>query len=329
MPGQLYFEDVEVGMEVPSLSKRATTRQLVKYAGASRDFSEIHYDQERGSKSMWGRIIIHGMLKAGFLAQLATDFMGTEGLLLSLGCAYRAPDFPYENLSVRGRVVGKEAADGVCTVSCDAWVENEAGQTTTPGQFMVALPSRDGRKTAYPVPPAIEVDRNGTLKGERLLAQEDAISAHFGVWWKPWVSEVGRTWIALFAEAIGDPNPLYRDQDYAADSPHGGLIAPPTFVEALAPYWRRFELEAEPVTGEEGQREQPGTGGGDGWCEFSWHKPVRPGDTITGFTRVTERYEKSGRRGKLVFTPRHTVLENQHGEVVSTSRRSNVRVVPA
>src|SRR5687767_6536665 len=38
--------------------------------------------------------------------------------------------------------------------------------------------------------------------------------------------------IMMFARAIGDPNPIYRDRGYAAKSALGTIIAPPTFVEA-------------------------------------------------------------------------------------------------
>ena len=45
MADQVYFEDVEEGTELPTLRKDPTTQQLVKYAGASGDYYQIHYDQ--------------------------------------------------------------------------------------------------------------------------------------------------------------------------------------------------------------------------------------------------------------------------------------------
>jgi len=46
MAKQTYWEDVEAGSEVPALEKNPTTQQLVKYAGASGDFYQIHYDKD-------------------------------------------------------------------------------------------------------------------------------------------------------------------------------------------------------------------------------------------------------------------------------------------
>ena len=42
--------------------------------------------------------------------------------------------------------------------------------------------------------------------------------------------EATRIAILRFAGGIGDPNPLWTDPDYAATSPYGGLVAPPSFV---------------------------------------------------------------------------------------------------
>jgi acyl dehydratase len=41
--------------------------------------------------------------------------------------------------------------------------------------------------------------------------------------------EVSRVKIKEFADAIGDPNPVYRDQDAAKAAGHPDVIAPPTF----------------------------------------------------------------------------------------------------
>ncbi|HEU5158795.1 MAG TPA: MaoC family dehydratase N-terminal domain-containing protein [Streptosporangiaceae bacterium] len=41
--------------------------------------------------------------------------------------------------------------------------------------------------------------------------------------------EVNRVKIREFADAIGDPNPVYRDRDAARASGHPDVVAPPTF----------------------------------------------------------------------------------------------------
>ena len=47
------------------------------------------------------------------------------------------------------------------------------------------------------------------------------------------VYEVGREKIREFADAIGDPNPVYRDPAVAQDLGHRDVLAPPTFPIAI------------------------------------------------------------------------------------------------
>ena len=88
---QTYFEDVEVGSDVPTLRKDPTPQQLVKYAGASGDFYQIHYDVEYANNNGLPGIILHGALKNAFLGQLMTDYIGHHLSLIHIS----EPTRPY------------------------------------------------------------------------------------------------------------------------------------------------------------------------------------------------------------------------------------------
>ena len=45
--------------------------------------------------------------------------------------------------------------------------------------------------------------------------------------------EATRLAIAKFVDGIGDPNPLWRDSEYAKRTRYGGIIAPPQWVWAV------------------------------------------------------------------------------------------------
>ena len=49
---------------------------------------------------------------------------------------------------------------------------------------------------------------------------------------EPWCHEATRDNIRHYAHGIGDDNPLWCDPDYAAQTPHGALIALPSFLFA-------------------------------------------------------------------------------------------------
>ena len=140
---QFYFEDVEAGFEIPPLEKNPTTQQLVKYAGASGDFYQIHYDKDFALKNHLPGVILHGALKNAFLGQLMTDFAGELGWLRKLSVQYRGMDQPGAPVVCKGKVVKKYVEGGKHLVDCEIWLENAQGEKTTPGSATVILPSRN------------------------------------------------------------------------------------------------------------------------------------------------------------------------------------------
>lgn len=144
---QLYFEDVAVGDAIPPLVKKPTTRQLVKWAGASADFVEIHYDKDVALAKDLPGVIVHGRLKAAFLGQMLTDWMGEWGDLKKFACQYRGIDQPGDTLTCAGVVTSKCTEGGENLVDCEVWIENDKGKKTTTGMATVQLPSRaEGHK---------------------------------------------------------------------------------------------------------------------------------------------------------------------------------------
>src|ERR1700688_2405687 len=146
MAKQIYFEDVQVGTEIGPLEKNPTTQQLVRYAGASGDFYQIHYDKDFAIANGLPGVILHGALKNAFLGQLMTDFAGELGSLRKLAVQYRGMDQPGTKIVCRGKIAKKriEKANGSSEhlVDCEIWLENAKGEKTTPGSATVVLPSR-------------------------------------------------------------------------------------------------------------------------------------------------------------------------------------------
>lgn len=142
MPDQVHWEDVSEGMELPSMVKNPTTRQLVQYAGASGDYYEIHYDKDFAQGTGLEDVILHGALKNAFLGHFVTQWMGPAGTLKRLGCQYRGMDSPGNPVTAKGTITKKYQENGYNLVDCDIWLENAEAQKTTPGTATVALPSR-------------------------------------------------------------------------------------------------------------------------------------------------------------------------------------------
>ena len=142
MAEQVYWDDVNEGTELPDLVKNPTTQQLVKYAGASGDYYQIHYDKNFARNNELDDVILHGALKNAFLGHLVTKWMGPEGDLKRLACQYRGMDIPGTPITAKGVVTRKYQEQGANLVDCEIWLENKDGEKTTPGSATVALPVR-------------------------------------------------------------------------------------------------------------------------------------------------------------------------------------------
>jgi acyl dehydratase len=126
---------VKVGDEIPELVKHPTTRQLVQYAGASGDFYEIHYDQEFARSVALPGVILHGLLKAGYLGQLLTDWLGDRGTLKTFEVSYRGIDVPGKPYRCRGKVTRVDGEE----IELEIWGEDSEGKKTTVGTATVEM----------------------------------------------------------------------------------------------------------------------------------------------------------------------------------------------
>jgi acyl dehydratase len=135
--------------------------------------------------------------------------------------------------------------------------------------------------------------------------------------------------IMMFARAIGDINPVYHDAAAAKDTEAGGVIAPPSFAQAVAQFDPDYHLRPKPgqkwfgsAKGPTGVDEKPASSGGlHAEQHYEYHRHVRPGDVLTVETKPGKVWEKESKRaGKLTFRERITEYRDQNGELVITAR---------
>ena len=142
MAEQVYYEDIAEGGEVPGLVKYPTTMQLVKYAGASGDYYQIHYDKDFALAIGLPGVIVHGWLALSFLGQLLTDWLGEAGTLVKLSGSYRGMNKVAEDIICHGKVTKKYTEDSKNCARVEVWAENPQGDKTVTGTAVVTLPSR-------------------------------------------------------------------------------------------------------------------------------------------------------------------------------------------
>jgi acyl dehydratase len=120
--------------------------------------------------------------------------------------------------------------------------------------------------------------------------------------------EVSRVKIAEFADAIGDPSPVYRDRDAAVAAGYPDVIAPPTFPIVVT-----MAASGQAIA-------DPGLGINyalvvHGEQRFSYARPLRAGDVVTAQSTI-ETIKTLGRN--VVMTTR-TEVRTVSGEQVCTA----------
>ena len=93
--------------------------------------------------------------------------------------------------------------------------------------------------------------------------------------------EVSRVKIAEFADAIGDPNPVYRDPGAARAAGYPDVIAPPTFPVVVA------------MTASGRAVADPGLGVNyamvvHGEQRFTYSRPLHAGDVVTAQSTISD-----------------------------------------
>lgn len=145
----------------------------------------------------------------------------------------------------------------------------------------------------------------------------DEMRAAVGVESEVYVNDVEKGAIIKFAQAIGDDNPIYTDEEAARQSRYGGLVAPPTFFRSL----RSGEMKVDVKS--------PYSANLDGGSEWEYYEPVRPGDRIAVSTKISDMYERQGRLGNMLIVQRETKYVNQFGTTVAIQRTTGISYQPS
>jgi len=156
---------------------------------------------------------------------------------------------------------------------------------------------------------------------------DDILSTIIGTPTGTTVVTVERGQLALFADAVKDPDPVYRDPRAAADAGLPGIPAPPTYPFVMGNFGAYPELQpADAPTGNPmGAVLGPLMARGGlilhGEQEFTYHRPVFAGDVLEGRGMVVDAYQKESKGKTMTFVVVETAWNEQStGEPVCTSR---------
>lgn len=144
------------------------------------------------------------------------------------------------------------------------------------------------------------------------MADTSMIETKFHFTWK-----VERGKIAELVSAIGDDNPIYRDQVAAKDEGYPDIVAPPTF-STVAVLWTGVLFKAFDELKIPLDRilhaEQ----------SYEYYDPIIVNDTLRGVLEVKSITERQGKSGMMHYVLLETVYNNQDDRMVL---RENMLIV--
>lgn len=141
----------------------------------------------------------------------------------------------------------------------------------------------------------------------------------------PHVREVEKGAIRRYAEAVGNDNPLYSDEEYARKSRYGSIIAPPGFWGwSIKPSPSAVGLSEAIVDLQTALAKVGFPRILDGGMSYEFYQPLRAGDTLIASTKVTDITEKQGKSGTMIVTNFETSYLNQNGDLVAKARQTMI-----
>ena len=180
----LFWEDVEPGMEMPTMVKGPLeTKDMVMWhmgigfgifrVGAYRmDYlnrkripafytktedgfwspaQRVHWDDARAKRVGNPRAYDYGNVRTSWIMHYLTNWVGDDGFVWKESDQARKFNYHGDTTWVKGKVTEKRREDDLNVVELDVWCENQRGEVSSPGHGVVLLPSREHGPVRIPV----------------------------------------------------------------------------------------------------------------------------------------------------------------------------------
>jgi acyl dehydratase len=144
----LFYEDVELGYELPPVDMTITTEEVVAFLHVWRgpdwpSFANRFSDPEAAKKEGLRGPIVPGAMTMALAGQLLARWAGPDAFH-QLDVVFRGNIVHGDKLSFGGVITDKELKDGAPWVEVDIFAEDESGNRPVTGKAVLLLPTRDG-----------------------------------------------------------------------------------------------------------------------------------------------------------------------------------------
>lgn len=128
--------DVQVGQELPMLDVPITTTLVVVAALASRDFQDVHHDEDLARASGAKDVFMNILTTNGFVGRFVTDWTGPDAMIKKVSIRLGVPNYPGDTMKLTGSVKTVEGNE----IEVDVRGANALGDHVT-GTVKVELPA--------------------------------------------------------------------------------------------------------------------------------------------------------------------------------------------
>src|SRR6267142_1902227 len=143
---QRYFEDFTVGDRFKSPSRTLTDAHFLFFAGMTGDNHPIHYDDEYGKKTRYGKRLAHGLLLTSLTAVGASTLapIVEESIVAFVEQAtrFRAPVFIGDTIYPEHEVVGLERKRSAGLLILRVALRNQRGEMVLEGEHRYLIAYR-------------------------------------------------------------------------------------------------------------------------------------------------------------------------------------------
>ena len=141
MPDNIAFDQIQIGDELPAWSRKTDFMNWNRYAAVNDEFVYIHMDDEVGKAALNEQGAFGmGNLRYTYMLNALRDWAGDEAIIKECGLQFRAINQKNDILTVTGKITDKQSQDGELLIFLEMNVINQAGEGTTPGHAIVAIP---------------------------------------------------------------------------------------------------------------------------------------------------------------------------------------------
>ncbi len=124
------MKNVEVGDQVPVLTKHCTLTSMIAYAGATWDWHRLHYDHDYLKSKGLAAPVVDGQLFGAYVVQAIQDWLGESAFISELDFRYAGLVFAEEHVQVSGEVT--EVAGAGVSLSLKIDVVEASGAVLRP-----------------------------------------------------------------------------------------------------------------------------------------------------------------------------------------------------